>query len=117
MDRIHWAMFLLPAGWRILSNLLSNCVKYAMAGTRVYIDAKRDGDRALIAVKNVSREPLNIPAEELTERFVRGDEARSTEGSGLGLNIARSLAVLQNGDLNLTIDGDYFKAEVNLPVC
>lgn len=103
--------------WRILSNLLSNCVKYAMAGTRVYIDAKRDGDRALIAVKNVSREPLNIPAEELTERFVRGDEARSTEGSGLGLNIARSLAVLQNGDLNITIDGDYFKAEVNLPVC
>ncbi len=103
--------------WRILSNLLSNCVKYAMPDTRVYIDAKKEGNRALITVKNVSREPLNISAEELTERFVRGDEARSTEGSGLGLNIAQSLAVLQNGDLNLTIDGDYFKAEVNLPVC
>ncbi len=104
--------------WRILANLLSNCVKYAQPGTRVYIDAAHsDEERAVIAIKNVSRDPLNIPAEELMERFVRGDESRSTEGSGLGLNIAGSLARLQNGDLKLTVDGDYFKAEVILPRC
>lgn len=104
--------------WRIFSNLLSNCTKYAMSGTRVYITAEQQGEgRAVIAVKNVSREPLNISADELMERFVRGDQARSSEGSGLGLNIARSLALLQNGDLKITVDGDYFKAEVDLPVC
>ena len=102
--------------WRILSNLLSNCTKYAMPDTRVYIDAnKTDDGRAVIAVKNISKEPLNISADELMERFVRGDEARSSEGSGLGLNIAASLARLMDGELKLTVDGDFFKAEAELP--
>ena len=101
--------------WRILDNLLANCVKYAMPQTRIYIDAYERNKRIVLAVKNVSREPLNISAKELMERFVRGDASRSTEGSGLGLNIARSLALLQNGDLKITIDGDYFKAETELP--
>lgn len=101
--------------WRILDNLLANCVKYAMPHTRIYIDASERSGKAVLAVKNVSREPLNISAEELMERFVRGDASRSTEGSGLGLNIARSLALLQKGDLKITIDGDYFKAETELP--
>ncbi|MBQ3461289.1 MAG: HAMP domain-containing histidine kinase [Solobacterium sp.] len=101
--------------WRILDNLLANCVKYAMPHTRIYIDAYRQNGKTVLAVKNVSREPLNISADELMERFVRGDASRSTEGSGLGLNIARSLALLQKGDLKITIDGDYFKAETELP--
>ena len=101
--------------WRILDNLLANCVKYAMPHTRIYIDAYRQNGKTVLAIKNVSREPLNISADELMERFVRGDASRSTEGSGLGLNIARSLALLQKGDLKITIDGDYFKAETELP--
>ena len=104
--------------WRIISNLLSNCVKYSMPGTRVYIEAaKTEDNTAVISFKNISREQLNISADELIERFVRGDQARSTEGSGLGLHIAKSLAVLQHGDLHLTIDGDYFKAVVEIPLC
>ena len=102
--------------WRIMDNLLNNVVKYAMAGTRVYVTAEKREDRVVIAVKNISREPLNISADELMERFVRGDSSRSTEGSGLGLNIARSLTLLQNGAFSLTVDGDFFKAEVSLPV-
>ena len=102
--------------WRVLDNLLSNVIKYALAGTRVYLTARKDGTMVNIAVKNISRDPLNIDADELMERFVRGDSARSTEGSGLGLNIARSLTQLQKGDFRLTVDGDLFKAEVILPV-
>ena len=101
--------------WRVISNLLSNCVKYALSGTRVYIDAHENTEGKIdISVKNVSKDALNISAEELMERFVRGDSSRSTEGSGLGLNIARSLTELQNGELHLTIDGDLFKADVVL---
>ena len=101
--------------WRILDNLLNNVIKYALPGTRVYVTAEKRNDRVVIAVKNISRDPLNVDADELMERFVRGDSARSTEGSGLGLNIARSLTVLQNGQFDLTVDGDFFKAEVSLP--
>lgn len=98
--------------WRILDNLLGNVCKYALPGTRVYLAAEeREGD-SVISVKNISREKLNISAEELMERFVRGDDARNTEGSGLGLSIAKSLAALMDGELKLTIDGDLFKAEV-----
>ncbi len=101
--------------WRVLSNLLSNTVKYAMPGTRVYLDLMKLEDRVLISVKNVSREPLNVSADELTERFVRGDASRNTEGSGLGLNIAKSLMELQNGQLHLLIDGDFFKVTLIFP--
>ena len=100
--------------WRVMDNLLNNVCKYALPGTRVYLDARRQGKFAVISVKNVSRDPLNMTEEELMERFVRGDTARSTEGSGLGLNIARSLTELQHGAFTLTIDGDLFKAELSL---
>lgn len=100
--------------WRVLDNLLGNVSKYALPGTRVYLTAEKVGTMAVISVKNVSRDPLNISEEELMERFVRGDTARSSEGSGLGLNIARSLAQLQHGNLQITIDGDLFKAEITL---
>lgn len=101
--------------WRVLDNLLGNVVKYALAGTRVYVTAIRREARVVIAVKNISREPLNVSADELMERFVRGDTARHSEGSGLGLNIAQSLTQLQHGQFQLTVDGDLFKAEVLLP--
>ena len=102
--------------WRVLSNLFSNAVKYAMPGTRVYLELTRQGGWVLISLKNISREPLNISAEELTERFVRGDASRNTEGSGLGLNIAKSLMELQHGQLRLRIDGDLFKATLMFPL-
>ena len=100
--------------WRVFDNLLQNVCKYAMPGTRVYLTAKPDREKAVITLKNISREPLNVDAEELTERFVQGDSARHTEGSGLGLNIARSLVELQKGAFSLVVDGDLFKAELRL---
>ncbi len=103
--------------WRVLSNLLSNVVKYAMPGTRVYVDLEQEGCMVLLSIKNISREALNVPADELTERFVRGDAARNTEGSGLGLNIAKSLMELQKGDLTLTVDGDLFKVTLIFLTC
>ena len=102
--------------WRVLSNVLGNVVKHAMAGTRVYVNVYQENGRAVVAVKNISAEPLNITAEELMERFVRGDESRNTEGNGLGLNIARSLMEVQNGDLDLVVDGDLFKVVLSLPL-
>jgi signal transduction histidine kinase len=99
-----------------MSNLLGNTVKYAMPGTRVYVDLTRAEDRVQISLKNISRQELNVSAEELTERFVRGDTSRNTEGSGLGLNIAKSLMQLQQGDMQLTIDGDLFKVTLTFPV-
>ena len=102
--------------WRIIENLLSNVKKYAMRGTRVYIDVRKEGGYGIFEIKNVSESPLNIPAEELTQRFVRGDAARTTEGSGLGLSIARSLCELQGGRFEISIDGDLFKVCVALPL-
>ena len=101
--------------WRVLDNLMSNICKYAMPGTRVYLTTEREGDTARMVVRNISRYPLNISADELTERFVRGDSSRSTEGSGLGLSIATSLMSLQGGGFRLTIDGDLFKVTLTLP--
>ena len=101
--------------WRVLSNLLSNAVKYAMPGTRVYLEAIGTENTVQISVKNISREPLTVSAEDLTERFVRGDASRNTEGSGLGLNIAKSLMELQKGSLELTVDGDLFKVTLTFP--
>ncbi len=95
--------------WRILDNLMNNILKYAQPGTRVYLNLEREGGKAALSFRNISAQPLNIRPEELTERFVRGDSARSTEGSGLGLAIAASLAKLQGIDLDLSVDGDLFK--------
>ena len=101
--------------WRVLDNLMSNICKYAMPGTRVYLSTEAGEDGVRMVVKNISRYPLNISADELTERFVRGDSSRSTEGSGLGLSIATSLTAIQGGDFRLTIDGDLFKVTLTLP--
>ena len=102
--------------WRVMSNLLSNAVKYAMPGTRVYIDLVTAEGTAVLQMKNISRDQLNINADELLERFVRGDAARNTEGSGLGLNIAKSLVELQKGQMHLMVDGDLFKVTIVLPL-
>ena len=101
--------------WRVLDNLLNNACKYAQSGTRLYLDVRVWEDRAVLAVKNISRQQLNLSPDELMERFVRGDSSRNTEGSGLGLNIAKSLVELQNGAFSLSIDGDLFKATIALP--
>ena len=100
--------------WRVLSNVMSNIVKYAMPHTRVYLDLSVTEYKVQLALKNISREELNISAEELMERFVRGDESRNTEGNGLGLNIAKSLMEVQNGTLELVVDGDLFKVVLTL---
>ena len=95
--------------WRIFDNLLGNIVKYAMPGTRVYIDLESADNRVIISLRNISRERINISSDELMERFVRGDASRATEGSGLGLSIARSLTELMHGRFGLMVDGDLFK--------
>ena len=102
--------------WRVLSNILGNAVKYAMPGTRLYVDLMELEGAAVISLKNISREELRVTAEELMARFVRGDEARNTDGSGLGLNIARSLMELQKGQLQLLVDGDLFKVTLLFPL-
>ncbi|HWR22568.1 MAG TPA: HAMP domain-containing sensor histidine kinase [Feifaniaceae bacterium] len=101
--------------WRVADNLFSNACKYSMPGTRVYVEAGQSGTTVNISVKSISREAIGVPAEELSERFARGDASRATEGSGLGLSIAKSLMELQNGELRLAVDGDLFKAELTLP--
>ena len=101
--------------WRVLSNLLGNAVKYAMPGTRLYIDLAQIEDKVLLSLKNVSRESLTIDSDELMERFVRGDASRKSEGSGLGLNIAKSLMEVQNGQMQLLLDGDLFKVTLIFP--
>ncbi len=101
--------------WRVLSNLLTNAVKYALPGTRLYVDVVPLEGKVLVSLKNISREQLSVSAEDLMERFVRGDAARNTEGSGLGLNIARSLMEVQHGQLQLLVDGDLFKVTLLFP--
>ncbi len=102
--------------WRIFDNVLNNIGKYAQSGTRVYIDIKNLGKKAEICFRNISKDPLNISGDELMERFVRGDSSRNTEGSGLGLSIAKSLAEVQNGKLTIDIDGDLFKVKLKFPI-
>ena len=102
--------------WRVLENLYNNAFKYALEGSRIYADVSVENSMAVFTIKNISASPLNIKAEELTERFVRGDVARTTEGSGLGLSIARSLTQLQGGSFEIYIDGDLFKVRVAFPV-
>ena len=104
--------------WRVIDNLLGNICKYAEENSRVYIDVEsmeaEIGDCIAISMKNISREQLNISGEELMERFVRGDASRNTEGSGLGLSIAKSLVELQNGKMDIIVDGDLFKVIIYL---
>lgn len=102
--------------YRVIDNLFSNVNKYAMHGTRVYVDVTTEHGYGILSVKNISRDKLNITAAELMERFVRGDVSRNTEGSGLGLSISRSLTTLQHGAFDLEVDGDLFKAIVSLPL-
>ena len=102
--------------WRVFDNLLGNVVKYAMPGTRVYLDLTEQGGQSSIVVKNISREALNIDTDELMERFVRGDASRATEGSGLGLSIARSLTECMGGRFELSVDGDLFKVTLRFPM-
>ena len=96
--------------YRIYENLFANVAKYALPGTRVYVNGFRIDDTVVITLKNISANELTVDASELMERFVRGDESRNTEGSGLGLAIAKSFAELQGGRLELEVDGDLFKA-------
>ena len=98
--------------WRVLENIFGNVTKYAMEGTRVYAEVQNSHNQVLFSLKNISAQPLNFAAEELTERFVRGDVARNTEGSGLGLSIAKSLTELQGGKFQLYLDGDLFKVTI-----
>lgn len=101
--------------WRAMSNLLSNAAKYAQPDTRLYVDMVAVDGKVCISFKNISRDSLNIGADELMERFVRGEASRSQEGSGLGLNIAKSMMELQHGALELLVDGDLFKATLIFP--
>lgn len=101
--------------WRVLENIFGNAAKYAMPGTRVYADLKLEEDTVDLSLKNVSEHQLNIPADELTERFIRGDLSRSSEGSGLGLSIAQSLTTMQGGTFNLYLDGDLFRVNIRFP--
>lgn len=98
--------------WRVVENLLQNICKHGMPGTRAYLEARTENGRAVVSFKNISQQQLNIPVEELLERFVQGDESRSRGGSGLGLNIAESLTELMKGKLKLSLDGDLFKVEL-----
>ena len=98
--------------YRVLENMYSNISKYAMEGTRVYTDIIEKDGRIVIQLKNVSKQKLNISVDELMQRFVRGEASRNTEGSGLGLSIARSLTELQEGNFNIYLDGDLFKVTI-----
>jgi len=99
---------------RVMENLLSNIFKYALKESRVYIDIYQTEKEVFVSFKNISAYELNIPVDELMERFKRGDEARSSEGNGLGLAIAKSLMEIQEGILDISIDGDLFKAEIRM---
>lgn len=99
--------------WRVIENMLSNACKYALGNSRVYVELFQEENFVYFTVKNISGTQLNISEEELMQRFVRGDSSRKTEGSGLGLSIAKSLAEVQGGNFNIIIDGDLFKAVAN----
>ncbi len=102
--------------WRVLENLYNNACKYALEKSRVYTEVSRENDRAAFTIKNVSEHQLNISSDELMERFVRGDESRTTEGSGLGLSIAESLTKLQGGTFEILIDADLFTVKITFPL-
>ncbi len=101
--------------WRVFDNLFNNICKYSMEGTRVYATMEHTSDNAVFTFKNTSKDELDISPDELTERFVRADSSRNTEGNGLGLAIAKSLTELQNGSFKISIDGDLFKVTLCFP--
>ena len=102
--------------YRVFDNLMNNICKYTLANTRVYLLLEKENDKAVISFKNISATELDMSANDLMERFVRGDKSRNTEGSGLGLSIAESLTKLQNGDFQIQLDGDLFKIIITFPV-
>jgi Signal transduction histidine kinase len=102
--------------WRVFDNLMNNICKYAQPATRAYVNLEQDGGKAVIIFRNISKYQLNISSEELMERFVRGDSSRNTEGSGLGISIAKSLTELMNGTFALYVDGDLFKVVLTFPL-
>lgn len=102
--------------WRVFDNLMNNICKYAQPSTRAYINLEQSGQQVVITFRNISRYQLNITSEELMERFVRGDSSRNTEGSGLGISIAKSLTELMNGTFTLIVDGDLFKVVLTFPL-
>ena len=101
---------------RVLENLIGNCVKYALKGTRVFLSVAEENGRAIIELKNTANYEMDFAADEITERFVRGDAARSTEGSGLGLAIAKSYTEACGGTFDVSVDGDQFKVRIGFPV-
>lgn len=105
-----------PKSFRVIENLLSNARKYSARASRVYVNVYEENGMGVFEIKNVSAQPLDISPDELTERFVRGDKSRNQEGNGLGLSIAKELCKAQNGDLEIIIDGDLFKAKAKLPL-
>jgi len=98
--------------YRVIENMYTNIMKYALEGSRVYVDILKNNEKVQIELKNISKAKLNIKAEELMQRFVRGDTSRNTEGSGLGLSIAESLTKLQGGNFSIHLDGDLFKVVI-----
>lgn len=102
--------------WRVFDNLMNNICKYAQPMTRAYVNLEQNEREAVIIFRNISKYPLNITSEELMERFVRGDSSRNTEGSGLGISIAKSLTELMDGTFSLSIDGDLFKVVLAFPL-
>ena len=107
--------------WRVIENLFNNICKYALEGTRIYIDIaemkeeKKEG-RVAVSIRNISKSPIMVNSDELTERFIRGDESRTTEGSGLGLSIAKNLTEVMNGKFEIIVDGDLFKVVLTFPL-
>ncbi len=102
--------------WRIFENIFENALKYSADNSRVYLNVEYNHGMCEMTLKNMSKEPLDILPTQLTERFVRGDDSRTTDGSGLGLSIAQSLAALQGGDFDVNIDGDLFKVVIKMPL-
>ena len=101
--------------WRVIENLFNNICKYALEGTRVYIQMEKQDKKVEVSVKNISKEQMHVRTDDLTERFIRGDSARTTEGSGLGLSIAKSLVQAQGGSFEILLDGDLFKTIISFP--
>ncbi len=103
--------------WRVFDNLIQNIIKYAQPGTRAYFDLSEEDRNAVLTIRNISKDPLNMTAEALMERFVRGDASRNSEGNGLGLSIAKSLTELCGGTFDLMLDGDLYKVIITIPSC
>jgi len=98
--------------WRVLENLFGNAAKYSLPGTRVFAEINMRGGKAALSLKNTSKDPIDMPVDDLTEQFIRGDRARHTDGSGLGLHIAKSLVELMGGSFEIRASGDLFEVEI-----